>query len=79
MCADIPGLARAARHDLIAEHGYVLILGRYVGAEDIEEDAPPSLAWFAAVQATLQERFAKSAQVIEVIRQRLVDITVIAE
>jgi hypothetical protein len=31
------------------------------------------------VQATLQERFAKSAQVIEVIRQRLVDITVIAE
>jgi hypothetical protein len=31
------------------------------------------------VQATLEERFAKSAQVTEVIRQRLVDITVIAE
>jgi hypothetical protein len=31
------------------------------------------------VQATPQERFAKSAQVIGVIRQRLVDITVIAE
>jgi len=31
------------------------------------------------VQATLEERFAKSAQVTEVVRQRLVDITVIAE
>jgi len=41
VCADIPGLARAARHDVIAEHGYVLTLGRYVGAEDVEEDGPP--------------------------------------
>jgi hypothetical protein len=31
------------------------------------------------VQATLEERFAKSAQVTEVIRQRLVDVTVIAK
>jgi len=31
------------------------------------------------VQTTLEERFAKSVQVTELIRQRLVDITVIAE
>jgi type I restriction enzyme M protein len=76
--ADIPGLARAARHDVIAEHGYVLTLGRYVGAEDVEEDGPPPPHGLPR-QATLEERFAKSAQVTGLIRQRLVDITVIAE
>ena len=45
----------------------------------ISRRTAPSPARFAAVQATLEERFAKSAQVTEVIRQRLVDITVIAE
>lgn len=39
----------------------------------------PSPALFAAVKATLEERFAKNAQVIELIRQRLVDITVLAK
>ncbi len=77
--ADIPGFACAARHDVIAGHGYVLTPGRYVGAKDVEEDGTPFPERFAALQATLEEQFAESARLTEVIRQRLTDVIVPAE
>ena len=76
---DIPGFACAAKHDVIAGHGYVLTPGRYVGAEDVEEDGTPFPERFAALQATLEEQFAESARLTEVIRQRLADVIVPAE
>src|SRR5207249_2345752 len=39
--ADIPGYCKSATTDEIAAHGYVLTPGRYVGAEDVEDDAEP--------------------------------------
>lgn len=76
---DIPGFACAAKHDVIAGHGYVLTPGRYVGAEDVEEDGTPFPERFAALQATLEEQFAESARLTEVIRQRLADVIVPTE
>lgn len=76
---DIPGFACAAKHDVIAGHGYVLTPGRYVGAEDVEEDGTPFPERFAALQATLEDQFAESARLTDVIRQRLADVVVAAE
>jgi type I restriction enzyme M protein len=39
--ADVPGFCRAAALDEIRRHGHVLTPGRYVGAEDGEEDDEP--------------------------------------
>ena len=76
---DIPGFACAAGHDVIAGHGYVLTPGRYVGAEEAEADAIPFPERFAALQATLEEQFAESARLAEVIRERLADVITPAE
>ncbi|MFC2172117.1 type I restriction-modification system subunit M [Acidobacteriota bacterium] len=38
---DVPGFCRAVRIEEIAEHGYVLTPGRYVGAEEYEDEDEP--------------------------------------
>jgi type I restriction enzyme M protein len=35
---DLAGFCKAAKAEEIAQHGHVLTPGRYVGAEDVEED-----------------------------------------
>lgn len=74
--ADVPGFAAAASHDVIAGHGYVLTPGRYVGAEEAEEDATPFVERFAALQATLADQFAESERLTGVIRERLAGVMV---
>jgi len=39
--ADEPGFCKSATLDEIAQHGYVLTPGRYVGAEAQEDDGEP--------------------------------------
>lgn len=74
--ADVPGFAAAASHDVIAGHGYVLTPGRYVGAEEAEEDATPFVERFAALQATLEAQFTDSDRLAGVIRERLAGVMV---
>ena len=39
--ATSPGFCKIATLDEIAEHGHVLTPGRYVGAEEVEDDGVP--------------------------------------
>lgn len=73
---DIPGFACAANHDVIERHGYVLTPGRYVGAEDVEDDGVAFPERFAALQATLEEQFAESERLTGIIRERLASVIV---
>jgi type I restriction enzyme M protein len=68
---DIPGFCKSATLDEIAGHGYVLTPGRYVGAADVEDDGEPFEEKMARLTATLQEQFAESARLEQVIRDNL--------
>ena len=73
---DVPGFACAASHDVIAGHGYVLTPGRYVGAEDVEDDGIAFPERFSALQAVLEEQFAESERLTGIIRERLGSVLV---
>ena len=73
---DVPGFCKAASLEEIAGHGHVLTPGRYVGAEEAEEDATPFAERFAALQAKLEEQFAESERLTGVIRERLAGVMV---
>jgi type I restriction enzyme M protein len=68
---DIPGFCRSATLDDIRAHGFVLTPGRYVGAEEIEDDDEPFEEKMARLVATLEEQFAESARLEEQIRENL--------
>jgi len=69
--ADVPGFCKSATKDEIAGHGYVLTPGRYVGAEEAEDDGEPFEQKMARLVATLEEQFAESSRLEEAIRENL--------
>jgi len=69
--ADVPGFCKAAKLDDIRKHGHVLTPGRYVGAEEIEDDGIPFEEKMQQLVAQLDEQFAASAKLEKVIRQNL--------
>lgn len=68
---DIAGFCKSATSEEIAGHSYVLTPGRYVGAADIEEDEQPFEEKLARLTATLEQQFAESARLEQVIRESL--------
>jgi len=68
---DIPGFCKSATLAEIAEHGYVLTPGRYVGAEEVEDDGVPFEEKMATLTAELAEQFAESAKLEKAIRQNM--------
>lgn len=58
---DIPGFCKSASLAEIRAHGHVLTPGRYVGAEDVEEDDEAFEEKMPRLVAALRERFAKRA------------------
>jgi type I restriction enzyme M protein len=55
-------------------HGYVLTPGRYVGAEDIEDDDVPFTERFAALQTTLDNHFLETEELTLKIRTNLAKV-----
>ncbi len=68
---DIPGFCRSATTDEITEHGHVLTPGRYVGAEEVEDDDEPFEDKMQRLTAELNEQFAESAMLENAIRSNL--------
>lgn len=69
--ADEKGFCRSAKLVEIASHGYVLTPGRYVGAEEVEEDGEPFEAKMRRLTSTLFEQMAEGAKLDEEIRNNL--------
>ncbi len=66
-----PRLLQIGHKEEIAKHGYVLTPGRYVGAEELEEDDEPFEDKMRRLVTTLNEQFAESAKLETAIRSNL--------
>ncbi len=69
--ADMAGFCKSAKTAEIAEHGYVLTPGRYVGAEEVEDDAEPFPEKMQRLVSELNSQFAESAKLEAVIKANL--------
>jgi type I restriction enzyme M protein len=68
---DIPGFSKSATLDEIKHHEYVLTSGRYVGAEDVEDDSEPFEEKMKRLIAMLEEQFTNGAKLEQEIRSKL--------
>ena len=68
---DIPGYCRSVKLAEIAEHGHVLTPGRYVGAEEVEDDDEAYADKMQKLTEKLGEQMAKGAELDALIRQKL--------
>jgi len=68
---DIPGFCKSAKLEDIRGHGYVLTPGRYVGAEETDDDDEPFEEKMERLTQVLQEQFAESAKLEAEIKQNL--------
>ena len=71
---NVPGFCKSAKREDIAQHDYVLTPGRYVGAEETEDDDEPFEAKIKRLAAVLEDQFIKSSALEKLIRKNLRDI-----
>ena len=69
--ADVPGFCYSASLDDIRKHEHVLTPGRYVGAEEQEEDGEAFAEKMARLTAQLAEQFAESTKLEGEIKKNL--------
>ncbi len=67
----MPGFAKAASLEEIAQHDFVLTPGRYVGAEAAEEDDEPIADKIARLTQELYAEFDRGRALEDDIRTRL--------
>jgi len=68
---DVAGFCKSATTAEIAGHGWVLTPGRYVGAEDVEDDGDPFEEKMPRLVAELHAQFAESAELEQAIKANL--------
>lgn len=69
--ADVAGFCKSATTAEIAAHGHVLTPGRYVGAEEVEDDGDPFEEKMPRLVAELHAQFAESAKLEQAIKANL--------
>jgi type I restriction enzyme M protein len=69
--ADIPGFCRSVPLTEIAQHGHVLTPGRYVGAEEVEDNDEDFATKMQQLTEKLGEQMAKGAELDQLIRAKL--------
>jgi type I restriction enzyme M protein len=69
--ADVAGFCKSATTAEIAAHGHVLTPGRYVGAEEVEEDGEPFEEKMKRLVAELSGQFEESAKLEKAIKANL--------
>lgn len=69
--ANVAGFCRSVPLAEIAEHGHVLTPGRYVGAEEVEDNDEAFDEKMLKLTETLGEQLAKGAELEQLIRQKL--------
>ncbi|MDD3604127.1 MAG: class I SAM-dependent DNA methyltransferase [Kiritimatiellae bacterium] len=68
---DVAGFCKSAKLAEIEKHGFVLTPGRYVGAEELEDDGIPFEEKMQTLSATLYEQFTESAKLEKTIKANL--------
>ena len=68
---DLAGFCRSVPLAEIAQHGHVLTPGRYVGAEEVEDDDEAFAEKMQSLTAKLGEQMAKGAELDTLIRKKL--------
>jgi type I restriction enzyme M protein len=71
---DIAGFCKSAITAEIAAHGHVLTPGRYVGAEEVEDDGEPFQEKMNRLMATLETQFDESAKLEKTIRKTIKEL-----
>ncbi|HNZ20296.1 MAG TPA: class I SAM-dependent DNA methyltransferase [Candidatus Hydrogenedentes bacterium] len=71
---DIPGFCKSATLDDIRQHNYVLTPGRYVGAEEVEDDGVLFEDKMQRLTETLGEQFAEAKSLDMAIRKNLKEL-----
>lgn len=68
---DVPGFCKSASFEEIKGHGYVLTPGRYVGAEEVDDDDESFDEKMLHLTAKLDQQFTESAKLEAMIRENL--------
>ncbi|HWB58663.1 MAG TPA: type I restriction-modification system subunit M [Chthoniobacteraceae bacterium] len=69
--ADVSGFCKSANSEEIAAHNFVLTPGRFVDAEDVEDDGEPFDAKMSRLVAELNVQFAEAAELEQAIKVNL--------
>ncbi len=72
--ADVRGFCKSATTDDIAQHGYLLTPGRYVGAEELQDEGEPFDEKMNRLLVELNAQFAESAKLEAAIKANLVSL-----
>ncbi len=71
---DIPGFCKAVNTEQIKKHDCVLTPGRYVGAEEQEDDGEPFAEKYPRLLADLEKCFAEGERLTATVRERLASV-----
>ena len=72
---DVPGFCKSASLEEIRKNGYVLTPGRYVGAEDVEDDGEPFEEKMRRLTAELSDHFSESERLEREIKNVLKNLS----